>query len=258
MRAHRIWPVLLGTVGSACATAVSLDETGSPSDYPDGSFTGPDSASSAGGNQPVETGGYAYGYGGTNTGSGGAGSGNTSSSGGRVSSGGASQGGAGGVSKGGSGGTIASGGRTATGGTVASGGVTASGGTSSTGGTSTDAGSCKNGQKLCGGVCVAPAPSNGCGLTGCTACPGPPPNGGVLACDNTAHACSFVCLSGYTKQGDQCVSSTGGGGSSGAGGSTGGCVPSVCPKCCFGAEPGCCASPTSCGCPIVCIPGTCG
>lgn len=63
---------------------------------------------------------------------------------------------------------------------------------------------CKPDQKLCGS-CVSRAPSNGCGLTGCTPCSAPPPPNGVLACISTSYACEFQCLSGFKKQGDSCV-----------------------------------------------------
>jgi hypothetical protein len=265
MRAQRSWPLLLGALGIACATGQALDSSGNPLDY-DGNFGGPDSAQPAGGGG-ANTGGYANTGGSTNTGggshSGGAASGGRNSNGGgQATTGGANQGGSGGTlpetgGRASTGGRSPAGGGGPTGGAMPTGGAAPTGGASSTGGASTDAGSCGNGQKMCGGLCVAPAPSNGCGVTGCTKCPGSPPSGGVLACDNNAHACDFVCLSGYTKQGNQCVSSTGGGGSSGAGGAPPTCQASACPKCLFGACNGCCASPTSCGCPAFCIPGTC-
>jgi hypothetical protein len=268
MHAYRSWAVLLGAVGVACATAIPLDSDGNPITDFDGSFGGPDTGSNSTGGA-TSTGGYTTttgGYkssGGTTQSTGGA-----ATSGGRVSTGGGGGGqtATGGKNQGGSGGTLPNtGGRAPTGGAQPTGGAMPTGGTTPTGGApptggrmSTDAGSCPNGQKMCGGVCVVPAPSNGCGLTGCNKCPGPPPNGGVLACDNNAHTCDFVCLSGFTKQGNTCMSNGGSGGTGGGGGSTGNCVASVCPKCCFGAEPGCCASSTSCGCPLLCIPGTCG
>lgn len=265
MRAQRSWPLLLGAVGIACATGEALDSTGNPIDLPDGYYGGPDSSvSSGGGNNTgganVNTGGFTS-TGGTSQRGGAATSGGRTSSGGGQNTGAVSQGGSGGTlpetgGRASTGGGQSTGGAMPTGGAMSTGGRVSTGGRASTGGASTDAGSCQNGQKTCGGVCVPPAPSNGCGLTGCTACPGPPPSGGVLACDNTAHTCDFVCLSGFTKQGNQCISSTGGGGSSGGGGAPT-CQPSACPKCLFGACNGCCASPTSCGCPAFCIPGTC-
>jgi hypothetical protein len=153
-------------------------------------------------------------------------------------------GGSSGTGGGANAGGASSGGRASTGGTTSTGGSLTTGGASST-----DAGSCQTGEKSCGGVCSPPAPSNGCALTGCVACPGPAPSGGVLACDNTAHVCSFVCLSGYTKQGSQCVSN------SGAGGSSGSCTPSACPSCGIIDSP--CCTNGRCGCTQLGIPGTC-
>src|SRR5262249_58139040 len=113
----------------------------------------------------------------------------------------------------------------------------------------TDAAACKSTEKFCNGVCTTPAPGIGCDLgPSCTACPGPAPANAVLHCDTASHTCDFVCFSGFTRQGDQCVSSTGGGGSSGAGGSTGGaCVPKNCPDCGPILGPACCVS-GNCGC----------
>jgi len=262
MRAHRTWAVLIGMVGIGCATAVSLDESGSASEYPDGGFgAGPDSStSSAGGNQPVETGGYVTSYGGTQStggsGSGGRGSGGKaaggSSAGGMAHGGGGS--GAGGVSRGGSGGTLSSGGRASSGGAVASGGKMSSGGSPATGGASDAGNGCQSGEKKCGGVCSVPGPSNGCDLTSCTACPGPAPAGGVLACDKSNNTCSFVCLSGYTRNGSSCVSNSGSGGSTGAGGGGTGC--GNCPDCGPINGQGCCTN-NHCGCLTFWIPGTC-
>lgn len=146
-------------------------------------------------------------------GSGNAGSGGGAASGG-TSSGGASSGGAssGGTSSGGA----SSGG--------ASSGGASSGGTSSGGG----GGSCAAGKKMCGGVCIAPSPGVGCLLQDnqCTACPSPPANG-TSTCAGTL--CDFTCNSGFTKSGNSCIGSggggggapAGGGGSTGSGGSTG-------------------------------------
>jgi hypothetical protein len=159
--------------------------------------------------------------------------------GGRAATGGVSAG-TGGASSGGS----SSGGRLNSGGAVATGGVSATGGASG----------CYTSQKICGGVCVPPAPSNGCGPSGCTPCPEPAPANGVVACDDTTQTCSFVCLSGFTKSGNACVSNVGGGtGGTSDGGS---CVPASCPTCGPIVGPACCVN-GRCGCPILSIPGTC-
>ncbi|MBK8996803.1 MAG: hypothetical protein IPM35_13790 [Myxococcales bacterium] len=141
---------------------------------------------------------------------GGGGSGNAGS-GGEAGSSGASSGGAssGGTSSGG-----ASSGGASSGGT--SSGGTSSGGTSSGGA----GGSCAAGKKMCASVCIAPSPGVGCLLQDnqCTPCPNPPPNG-TSTCAGTL--CDFTCNAGYTKSGNSCIGSGGGGAPAGGGGSTG-------------------------------------
>jgi hypothetical protein len=105
------------------------------------------------------------------------------------------------------------------------------------------AGSCSADEKVCGGICVKPAPSNGCGPQGCTACPTPAPTGGVQACVNGQ--CDFNCLSGYTKSGTTCTPPVGGAG--GGGGLV--CGGQTCTNPCPAATP-CCKSAGGCGCNI--------
>lgn len=266
MRAQRSWLLLLGAVGVACATAEPLDSAGNPITFPDdGSFGGRDASVGGGmatGGYSTETGGYtstggAVHTGGISTGSGGG----SSTGGGKTNTGGVNQGGSGGTLPE-TGGKASTGGRSSTGGAAPTGGATSMGGTSSGGRPQTDASACGAGEKYCGGVCTPPAPGIGCDLSSsCTACPGPAPANGVLACDKTNNTCSFVCLSGFTKQGNSCVSNSGNGGSgnggsTGTGGSTTGCVASQCPSCGVVLGPACCVS-GKCGCPIFYIPGSC-
>jgi hypothetical protein len=139
---------------------------------------------------------------------------------GATSSGGTGSGGAAGEAPGGSGGTSGSSG-SGSGGSGSSG----SGGTSTGGNGGT---SCPAGQKLCGGLCVAPKPALGCTLLGCDPCPTPPSFGSSVC---VGDACDFECFTGYAKSGSTCVSSSGGsggaggsgaGGTSGTGGTSGG------------------------------------
>jgi hypothetical protein len=199
------------------------------------------------------------GGGGTSNGSGGrviSGSGGSRSSGGNLGVGGIIGGNGGGSPE--TGGSLGGGGFFATGGGS---GALSTGGVPTGGVPTGDAGGCQIGEKRCGGNCVVPASSNGCGLTSCTPCPGPAPNGGVLACDDTNHVCDFVCLSGFIKSGSSCVptsagGASGSGGSVGAGGGT--CVPANCPRCLLcGASAACCTTSGRCGCPSLCVPGTC-
>src|SRR5436190_11360593 len=43
---------------------------------------------------------------------------------------------------------------------------------------------CRSTEKLCGGVCVSPAPKTGCSLTGCEPCTNTAPANGVVICTN--------------------------------------------------------------------------
>jgi hypothetical protein len=105
-----------------------------------------------------------------------------------------------------------------------SGGAAGSGGSSNggapSGGQAGVGGSgCSAGEKDCGGVCVRASPSNGCGTIGCTPCSVPVPPNAVSRCFDSM--CDFICLSGFTKVGNACVSTTGGGGAGGTGGQGG-------------------------------------
>jgi hypothetical protein len=98
--------------------------------------------------------------------------------------------------------------------------------------------SCAANEKVCGGVCAAPSPKVGCGMTDCNPCTMTAPMNGYLTCTNGM--CGFDCLSGYMKNGDKCDGPPPG--------SAGGCPssPVGCPDCgLFG--PGCCAM-DKCGC----------
>jgi hypothetical protein len=116
------------------------------------------------------------------------------------------------------------------------------GGTTSMGGSG---GGCAMNEKLCGGTCVAPAPPNGCSDKNCSACAGPPPANGLLAC-NAQGGCDFECLSGFQKNGTSCTPTGGSGGAGGAGGS-GGTLTCGVIACVFPCPPGsilCCDKPT--------------
>jgi hypothetical protein len=155
----------------------------------------------------------------------------------------------------GSGGIAATGGRS-DGGASSGGQAGATGGQPGTGGGS----GCPSSEKNCGGICVPPAPSNGCSLSGCTPCQAPPPANGAVVCVN--QACDFVCLSGYTRSGNACVPIAGtggvtgsggaGGASSGGAGGAGGCVVSACSNSCLPFyESRCCTVSGTCGCKLI-------
>lgn len=159
-------------------------------------------------------------------------------------------------------GSISTGGRTAAGGSVVdTGGAAGSGGTGGSlgidggraaGGKEAGAGGANDAQADCGlnqkrctigdtSACVAPDPSVGCSMTGCTACTWP--TGGYGICNGSE--CDFGCLSGYVKNGSRCDRvQTDSGTSSGGGGGTGGldrCAKdSDCPACAIPFPPGCC------------------
>jgi hypothetical protein len=177
----------------------------------------------AGGSPPPAAGGSKPASGGKT------GTGGMASVGGKTGMGGTSSGG---TTGGGSGGKAAGG--TNSGG-APSGGMTSNGGA---------AGSCSAGQKTCNGMCTPPAPRVGCGLTGCDACTDTAPANGYITC--TANACTFDCLSGYTKMGTQCMGSGNGQGGAGS------CSATRCPQNCsvvFG--PACCTTDGKCGCPLI-------
>jgi hypothetical protein len=130
---------------------------------------------------------------------------------------------------------------------------TGAGGATSKGGASTGAGGgdCRSGEKVCGGVCVSPAPRTGCGLTGCDACTIAAPANGVVIC-NASHQCEVSCLSGFTKNGSTCEGPPpGAGGSTGGGVPTGQCGGTSCPSCSVILGPSCCTTAGKCGCPLV-------
>jgi hypothetical protein len=138
------------------------------------------------------------------------------------------------------------------GGTTSAGGTTPGGAPPVTGGSPGGSGapqggaaSCQADEKTCGGVCVRPAPGNGCGPQGCTACPTPAPTNGTLACINGQ--CDFNCLSGFTKSGSSCMGPTGGGGGGGGGGIM--CNGQTCTNACP-LSTQCCKSGGGCGCNI--------
>lgn len=180
-------------------------------------------------------------------------------------SGGQDFGGAGGEN--GAGGILAAGGMPmgagGAGGTdLGSGGSTGGTETGGSGGMTTDAQvPCDSGKKRCGGICVVPDPSVGCGATGCDRCPDSPPNGGYLVCTNDQ--CDFACSTGYTKDATNGVCNPPATGAGGAGGGPGGigakCTKptitssSECAKC--GPFPGCCNVTFHCGClyAVACI-----
>lgn len=134
------------------------------------------------------------------------------------------------------------------------------GGVANPAGGATGAGgaSCREGEKLCGGVCVSPAPRTGCGTTGCDPCTNTAPANGVVVCNNGQ--CDFSCLSGYTKTANGCTAPAGtGGATGGGGGGTPGpavsCGGTTCPSCSVILGPACCNG-NQCGCPL--IPWTAG
>jgi hypothetical protein len=145
----------------------------------------------------------------------------------------------------GKGGT-ATGGRMDVAGSPGAGGrMTGAGGRSGTAGMMGAAGgggapTCASNEKICGGVCAAPSPKVGCGMTGCEPCSMTAPTNGYLTC--TGGMCGFDCLSGYMKMGMTCEGPPKG--------STGGNCPTSavgCPDCGAVFGPGCCAQ-SKCGC----------
>jgi hypothetical protein len=153
--------------------------------------------------------------------------------------GGAAEGGAGGAETGGTeaetGGAAESGGAPEAGGSVSTaGGAPGSGGAPRKIGESCTATDCEVGLKCCGvepskdRTCYAPGPFVGCGKDdNCDRCMNAVPANAVAAC--VADLCSFVCLSGFTKKGNDCVQS--GTGGTGAGGTnTGGAGGSSCSR----------------------------
>jgi hypothetical protein len=115
------------------------------------------------------------------------------------------------------------------------GAMTATGGSSGDGGWCTD-----DGLKICGNLCTPPSPQFGCGTTGCAPRTLTPPPHGYATCANGQ--CSFDCLLGYKKNGDQCEGQ-------GVGGTGGSCPtsPAGCPDRGPVFGPGCCAQ-DKCGC----------
>ena len=127
-------------------------------------------------------------------------------------------------------------------------GAGAGGAPSSAGAPSGSAGAqCRDGEKVCGGVCVSPGPKTGCGLTGCDPCSISAPTNGVVIC-TSSRQCDVSCLSGFTKNGNTCEAPpppppTTGGGSQ--------CGGQSCPTCTVILGPGCCTSAGKCGCPLI-------
>jgi hypothetical protein len=99
---------------------------------------------------------------------------------------------------------------------------------------------CASNEKMCGGVCAAPSPKVGCGMTGCDPCTITAPMNGYVTCVNGM--CEFDCLSGYTKMGMMCQGPP-------PGSNKGSCPTSAigCPDCGAVFGPGCCAG-SKCGC----------
>jgi hypothetical protein len=152
--------------------------------------------------------------------------------------------GSGGVSQGDGGTGGASGGTggisPGTGGTSGGAGGQATGGTGGNGAGGTGGGDgCPPGEKLCGGLCLAPSPGNGCAPTGCTACPAPPENGFAVCAGS---ACSFECSAGYVESGGACVPLE-----------PMECVASACPPCGGIGGQKCCKSDDTCGCRLTLI-----
>lgn len=133
---------------------------------------------------------------------------------------------------------------------------TGAGGATSAGSTGTGGGDCREGEKVCGGVCVSPGPRTGCGLMGCEPCSISAPTNGVVIC-NSSHQCDVSCLSGFTRNGNTCEGPPpGSGGSTGSGGPAGQCGGQSCPSCSVILGPSCCTTAGKCGCPL--IPWTAG
>ncbi len=108
----------------------------------------------------------------------------------------------------------------------------AGGGGTGSGGTGTE---CSGGRKVCGGICVEPAPQNGCAATDCAPCAAPPANS-TAAC--AGGGCGYVCNPGFAPTGAGCQPGGAGGagsGGSGAGGSGGG--PGICASLCAKGTP---------------------
>lgn len=61
---------------------------------------------------------------------------------------------------------------------------------------------CSPGLKLCGGLCIQPAPTLGCSLDTCAPCPPGPPNSSSIC---VGQACSWLCHDGYRVTGDRCI-----------------------------------------------------
>jgi hypothetical protein len=220
----------------ACANGAELDpgllatlDTGGTS-----GTGGPDAGSRAG------NGGDSNGAGGSGQGGGAAPAqnGGTPGTGGMLGSGGNAASGApgsGGSMTTGQGGTLITGGASGSSGKGGS-GLAGSGGAMSAGGTVGAGGDCGMNQKRCNDTCVSAVPANGCNSAGCSMCPGPAPDHGLLTC-NTQNACDFDCLSGFKRSGTTCVSSNGSGGSGGGSGGSGGsggmvtCGPLPCLPC---------------------------
>lgn len=230
----------------ACATTVPLDLTSLQGflDGGMGSDSGVGGFNSGNGGFPMELGGFPVGSGGMPYASGGRSpfpmgtGGRAQGSGGRMNAVGGAPPmmGTGGAARG-------------------SGGTTPMPGT---GGAATGAGgaNCRSTEKVCGGVCVSPAPKTGCGLTGCAPCSITAPANGVVIC-NANHECDISCLSGFTKNGNTCEGPPpGAGGSTGGGGPAVSCGGQTCPSCSVILGPSCCTSAGKCGCPL--IPWTAG
>lgn len=119
---------------------------------------------------------------------------------------------------------------------------------------------CADDEKLCGGICVKPAPTIGCGLDDCRACP-PAPTNATGTCQGDV--CAWECKDGFEQMGAACVV-PGAGGSTGAGGASGGagappaggvtCGGQACPPCDLTGPLQCCSG-SQCGCtwfPVYC------
>ena len=139
-----------------------------------------------------------------------------------------------------------------------------SGGAAQGNGGSGDPAGCGAGEKLCGGICVTPAPGIGCGLDDCRACP-PAPANAEGTCQDTV--CAWACRDGFERIGAECVveggqgsggsGNTGGAGSPGAAGSGAGmtCGGQTCPPCGITGPLPCCTGSNECGCtwfPVYC------
>lgn len=174
---------------------------------------------------------------------GGSGGTDTTASGGAPSNGGTTENTGGAVAVTGDGGAVASGGVTAGGGTATGGSSATSGGATNDAGSVGAGGGCTTGQKSCSGACVVESAMNGCSAMSCAACPIPAPANGLQLCDDQGQ-CDFECLSGFHKNGNQCATGDGSGGTSGSGGAGGAggeltCGTRTC-KSCLGNLVSCC------------------